>query len=198
MTTIQELQEITKSNAIAIKELRKSTKELKESIYKHDQRALENEEVHKQMKKELWGIWQSQEEVWIDLFRRNMKHILKPRWIEIETVTTKIKNIRNINWEKIEWEYDLIWINWKDVVVVEVKNKLRNENINKFVNKQLPRFKILFPDFENYNLYWWIGGLIVTEAQEKQAEKAWLFVFTQWKNWNATIMNKENFKAKIF
>ena len=188
MTNIKELQEITKRNAIGIENLRKEAEKARK----------ENEKSHKQMKKELWGIWQSQEEVWIDLFRRNMKKIMRKRWVKIENISTKFKNARKINWEIVEGEYDLMWINGKDIVVVEVKNKLKTDDIKKFVNKQLPRFKLLFPDFKNYNLYWWIWSLIVGKHQEEQAEKAWLFVFTKWNDWNATITNKENFKAKIF
>jgi hypothetical protein len=128
-----------------------------------------------------------------------MKWMLRKRWIYIDNTSTKFKNkIRLEDGTFLQWEYDLMWINWKDIVVVEVKNKLRNEDINKFLDKQLPRFKTLFPQYKNYNLYWWIWWLIVTEEQEKQAERQWLFVFTQWKEWNAMIMNDENFKAKIF
>jgi hypothetical protein len=151
------------------------------------------------MRKELWWIGQSQEEVWVDLFKRNMKWMLKRRWILVDNVVTKFKNSAKLkDGTFMQWEYDLMWINGKDIVVVEVKNKLRNEDINKFLEKQLPRFKILFPQYKDYNLYWWVWSLIVTEEQEKQAERKWLFVFTQWENWNAMIINDEKFKAKIF
>ena len=98
----------------------------------------------------------------------------------------------------LDGEYDLMWINGKDIVVVEVKNKLKTDHIKKFLEKQLPVFKILFPQYKDYNLYWWIWSLVVWECQEKQAEKAGLFVFTQWEDWNAMIMNSDDFKAKIF
>ena len=153
----------------------------------------------KEVQKELGWIWNSQEEVFIDLFRRNMKTILARRWIKVDSVTTRFKNaVKLDNWELLQWEYDLMWINGKDIVVVEVKNKLKQDHIEKFLKKQLPRFKTIFPQFKDYNLYWWVWSLIVWEHQEELAEKNWLFVFTQWEDWNAMIMNDENFKAKIF
>lgn len=91
-----------------------------------------------------------------------------------------------------------MWINGKDIVVVEVKNKLRNHDIEKFLTKQLPNFKILFPQYKDYNLYWGVWSLVVWEHQEQIAEKKGLFVFTQWEDWNAMIMNSDDFKAKIF
>ncbi len=186
---MQEIQEV----------LLEISKSQKESDIKFEKQKIENEKDFKKMRKELGWIGQSQEEVWIDLFKRNMKWMLRKRWISVDTVVTKFKNARKLeDGTFLQWKYDLMWINWKDIVVVEVKNKLRNEDINKFLNKQLPRFKTLFPQYKNYNLYWWIWWLIVTEEQEKQAERQWLFVFTQWKEWNAMIMNNKEFKAKIF
>jgi hypothetical protein len=160
---------------------------------------IEMKKQMKEVKKELWWIWNSQEEVWIDLFRRNMKWILRKKWIMIDTTSTRFKNsVKQEDWSMLDWEYDLMWINWKDIVVVEVKNKLKNDHIEKFIKKQLPKFKILFPQYKDYNLYWWIGSLIVWEHQEKIAEQKWLFVFTQWEDGNAMLMNSDKFKAKIF
>jgi hypothetical protein len=171
--------------ALSIDDTRKLKEEMKDL-----------KESHKQMQKELWGIWNSQEEVWIDLFRRNMKPMMRKRWIEVDNISTRFKSaIKLEDGTMLDGEYDLMWINWKDIVVIEVKNKMRDDYITKFVNKQLPKFKILFPQYKDYNLYGWIWWLIVWEHQEK---KAWLFVFTQWKDWSAVLMNKPDFKAKVF
>ena len=182
------------------KEEEKVRKE-EEKVRKEEER-IRKEEYEKDIKKlreDLWWIWRSQEEVWIDLFRRNMKSMMRNRWIEVDDIATKFKNrIKLDDGSTLEWEYDLMWINGKDIVVVEVKNKMRNDYIKKFVEKQLPKFKILFPQYKNYTLYGWIWGLIVWSHQEKLAEKAGLFVFTQGKDWQATLMNSKDFKAKVF
>jgi hypothetical protein len=159
----------------------------------------ETDRQKKEVQKELGWIWNIQEEVWVDLFRRNMKNILRKKWIYIDWTSTKFKNrVKLEDWSFIEWEYDLMWINGSDIVVVEVKNKLKDDHIQKFIKKQLPRFKLLFPQYKDYNLYGWVWSLIVWKNQEKMAEKLWLFVFTQWEDWNAMIANSKDFKAKIF
>ena len=189
---MREIQEMLARASSNIENLSKETDKLRGSQKETDRQM-------KEVQKELGWIWNSQEEVWIDLFRRNMKNILAKKWINIDIATTRFKNrVKLEDWTFIEWEYDLMWINWKDIVVVEVKNKLKDDHISKFINKQLPRFKLLFPEYKNYNLYWWIWSLIVWKHQEKIAEKQGLFVFTQWEDWNAMIMNDDNFKAKIF
>jgi len=189
---MEEIQKLLAEWARQSLEFKKWMSELRESQKETDKQM-------KEVQKELGWIWNSQEEVWIDLFRRNMKKTLARRWIKVDSVTTRFKNaVKLDNWELLQWEYDLMWINGKDIVVVEVKNKLKQDHIEKFLKKQLPRFKTIFPQFKDYNLYWGVWSLIVWEHQEKLAEKNWLFVFTQWEDWNAMIMNDENFKAKIF
>ncbi len=174
-------------------------KEIKKVLLELSISQKETDRQMKEVQKELWWIWNSQEEVGIDLFKINMKGILARRWVNIDRTSTKFYNdVKLENWEIIKWEYDLMWINWQDIVVVEVKNKLKNDHIKKILKTQLPKFKLLFPQYKDYNLYWWVWSLIVWEDEEKLAEKNWLFVFTQGKDWNVMIANKPNFKAKVF
>ncbi|MDQ7009363.1 MAG: hypothetical protein Q9M94_03680 [Candidatus Gracilibacteria bacterium] len=215
MTNIMdEIQKIQLENSIGMKELRVSQKEtdrqmeksneefdkrMKESELKREKSNKEFDKRMKEVQKELGGIGNSQEEVGVDLFRRNMKNILAKKGIKIDITTTRFKNsVRLEDGTFLQGEYDLMGINGKDIVVVEVKNKLKDDHIDKFLNIQLPRFKILFPQYKNYNLYGGIGSLIVGEHQERKAEKQGLFVFTQGKDGNAMIMNNDNFVAKTF
>ena len=196
----KETGEQMKRNSIEIKE---SQKEMDKQMKRNSEQSLKDtEDLKKQIKetnKQLWWMWRSQEEVWIDLFRRNMKPMMRKRGIEVDNISTRFKSaIKLEDGTMLDGEYDLMWINWKDIVVVEVKNKMRDDYITKFVDKQLPKFKTLFPQYKDYNLYGWIWWLIVWEHQEKKAEKAWLFVFTQWKDWSAVLMNKPDFEAKVF
>jgi len=159
-------------------ELKKSQLKTDEQMKKNSEQSLiDTKDLNRQIKetnKQLWWMWRSQEEVWIDLFRRNMKPMMRKRWIEVDNISTRFKSaIKLEDGTMLQWEYDLMWINGKDIVVVEVKNKMRDNYITKFVDKQLPKFKILFPQYKDYNLYGWIWWLIVWEHQEKKAEKAW-------------------------
>jgi Cdc6-like AAA superfamily ATPase len=44
-------------------------------------------------------------------------------------------------------------INGNEVVIVEVKNKLKRDNVDNFIDKQIPNFKILFPQYKDYKIY---------------------------------------------
>ena len=147
----KETGEQMKRNSIEIKE---SQKEMDKQMKRNSEQSLKDtEDLKKQIKetnKQLWWMWRSQEEVWIDLFRRNMKPMMRNRWIEVDNISTRFKSaIKLEDGTMLDGEYGLMWINWKDIVVVEVKNKMRNDYITKFVNKQLPKFKILFPQYKD-------------------------------------------------
>ena len=63
-------------------------------------------DIMKEIQKELGWIWNSQEEVWIDLFRRNMKNILAKKWIYIYDTTTRficIYSMRRLKCNDNEW-----------------------------------------------------------------------------------------------
>ena len=166
------------------------------SKWSEDYKKYEQEKID-----EMLEGYYTKEERFIDFFVDNMDPELQKRWLIIDDMSTNFKNFVKINNNEIEESYDLLLINRKEkyVVIVEILLVYNNEDsINYFFNNKLPRFKILFPLYKDYNLYWWVWSLIVWEHQEKLAEKKWLFVFTQWKDWNAMIMNKKDFKAKIF
>jgi hypothetical protein len=50
-------------------------------------------------------------------------------------------------------EYDLIAVNRKYVVLIEIKNKVRMDDVNKLLSDQLKSFRKDFPEYENHKLY---------------------------------------------
>ena len=66
---------------------------------------------------------------------------------------TKIKDEKT---KKTLGEYDIIAVNHKELVVVEVKNKVIPDHITHFIEVQLPKFKTLLPEYKNYKVY---GGI---------------------------------------
>ncbi|MBL0708363.1 MAG: hypothetical protein JJW00_04880 [Sulfurimonas sp.] len=51
------------------------------------------------------------------------------------------KYIRN----DMKGEYDIVLFNGDSVMVVEIKNKIRDKDINNLKNKQIKKFRELFP-----------------------------------------------------
>ena len=97
-------------------ELKKSQLKTDEQMKKNSEQSLiDTKDLNRQIKetnKQLWWMWRSQEEVWIDLFRRNMKPMMRKRWIEVDNISTRFKSaIKLEDGTMLDWEYDLMWIN---------------------------------------------------------------------------------------
>ena len=121
-----------------------------------------------------------QGEIAEDLFRRNLPSLLSGYGITEEQV------YRNAHMPGRR-QYDLVAVNGSLVFVFEVKNKLRENDIKRFCDLQLPDFKRVFPIYRDHTLYGGIGALVVKDEMQAQAEKRGLFVLTQGENDSAKL-----------
>jgi hypothetical protein len=88
--------------------------------------------------------------------------------------------------------------NGDKVLVVEVKNKLEKRMVDRFLEKKLPSFKELFPEYEKYQVIGGMGALVVKDDVGRYAEKAGLYVLTQTDEGGAALLNREGFKPRTF
>ena len=121
-----------------------------------------------------------QGEIAEDLFRRNLPSLLSGYGITEEQV------YRNAHMPGRR-QYDLVAVNGSLVFVFEVKNKLRENDIKRFCELQLPDFKRVFPIYRDHTVYGGIGALVVKDEMQAQAEKRGLFVLTQGENDSAKL-----------
>ena len=133
-----------------------------------------------------------QGEVAEDLFYRNVRYLFKE---ERDLIFSVVK--RNLK-KKGVGEYDIVAVNGDAVLVIEVKNKLQNRMVDNFVEKKLPKFKKIFPEYQGRRLFGGIGALVVKDAVGRYAEKAGLYVLTQTSEGGAALVNRKNFRAKEF
>jgi len=132
-----------------------------------------------------------QGEVAEDLFFRNLRGVFKKARIDLKKVKRNLKR-------KGEGEFDLVAENGDKVLVVEVKNKLEKRMVDRFLEKKLPRFKELFPEYEKYQVIGGMGALVVKDDVGRYAEKAGLYVLTQTDEGGAALLNREGFKPRTF
>ena len=121
-----------------------------------------------------------QGEIAEDLFRRNLPSLLSGYGITEEQV------YRNAHMPGRR-QYDLVAVNGSLVFVFEVKNKLRENDIKRFCELQLPDFKRVFPIYRDHTVYGGIGALVVKDEMQAQAEKRGLFLLTQGENDGAKL-----------
>jgi hypothetical protein len=138
-----------------IKETRKDMQET-DRLQKENARQIEKTDRQiKELNSQYGGISNSNgdmaEEYFFNAFKRNktfmnqtFDKVLRNKWIDTE-----------------EWkaEFDLLLLNGKSVVIIEVKYKAEyNIKIQKLVSRVRP-FKALFPEYKNHNIYLGVAAM---------------------------------------
>jgi len=94
-------------------------------------------------------------------------------------------------------QYDIVLYSQNCVAVIEVKHKFHPRDAQIFVDEKLPKFKKLFPEHKNDQLYGAIAGFIIPQDAIDIAEKAGLFVFCQ-SGSNMKNLNDTSFIPRIY
>jgi hypothetical protein len=166
-------------------------RELKESQAKTDEQMRRTDAKLDRIGQQLGDLGLVQGEVAEDLFFRNLRGTFRKVKMDIKKVKRNLKR-------KGEGEFDLVAVDGDRVLVVEVKNKLEKRMVDRFVERKLPRFKEMFPEYDKYQVVGGMGALVVKDDVGRYAEKAGLYVLTQTDEGGATLLNREGFKPKTF
>ena len=123
-----------------------------------------------------------------NLVKGNLAKRLKEKGIAVERALTRIRTPQA--------EFDIIVVNGKEVVVVEVKCTLDPSDVDEFVEK-MKKFTTSMPEYKDKNIYGALAFLINSNRNaEKKAEKQGFFVIQA--TGDVLITNKKNFKPKTF
>ena len=94
------------------------------------------------------------------------------------------------------YEYDIIAVNGKEIVVVEVKTTLKVNSVKDFL-ESLRKFTTRMPHYKNKTIYGAVAWLRAEEESDIYAERQGLFVIRATGS-SASIVNQENFKPQVF
>ncbi|MCZ0933156.1 MAG: DUF3782 domain-containing protein [Oligoflexia bacterium] len=123
-----------------------------------------------------------------NLVKGSLAQKLRERGVKVEKVIT------NAKYGGIE--FDIIAINGKETVIVEVKATLDPSDVDKF-KKNMEKFKTLWPEFKKKTVYGAMAFLLKSNRQaEKLAEKQGFFVISA--TGDVIIKNEEGFEPKAF
>ena len=94
------------------------------------------------------------------------------------------------------FEFDIVAMNGEEVVVVEVKTRLRPRDVPHFL-KKLDKFTAYVPHFEDKKIYGAVAFLKAHESVQTHAARQGLFVIRATGN-SASIVNEETFEPRVF
>ena len=166
-----------------------------ESKKERDEQWKKDKAETKKLKEMIFGLGNNLGQITEDYFYNSVASDKKVAGIQYDRISRNLKmETKNLN-----GEYDIVLINSSRLLVIEVKQKPHIKDVEKFINKQLPNFRKLFPEYAKYTIYGAFAGMTFEENTLEYAKEKGLYVLTQnQENKNIQLLNKEGFKATEF
>jgi len=131
-----------------------------------------NERNLAKMREELLGISKSNCMVAEDYFFESLSESKAFAGIHFDDVQRNIKaKIKLEDGTILVDEYDTVMYNDTAVCIVEVKYRLREDDVDEVANTSAANFKKLFPYYANYKIYLAVAGLTVEKTAVDCAKK---------------------------
>ena len=137
---------------------------LKEKFAETDRQMKETDRRMKELQKTLGGMANSHgsfaEEYFFNSFEDNEQNFFGEHFDEIEkNVKGRLKNLKD--------EYDIVLYNGISVAIIEVKYKAHKGDVDK-VLKKAETFRILFPDYKDFNIYLGLASMAFYPELEQE------------------------------
>jgi hypothetical protein len=119
------------------------------------------------------GASNNQGKVAEEFFYNSLKHRPELDGIRFDFIDKNITRTRN----NIEEEYDIILVNGSIVFIIEVKYRLHRKDIDRYVDRKLPNFLKLFPEYSGYDIRLAFASFhIEDELKDYAKEKGFLLL----------------------
>lgn len=176
------------------------TKELfTQSSIEFDRRMLETEKLLKANGKHMKDLMKKVDEAelrWSKfteaLVEGTLLKLLKERGINVDTTNMREKRTYNDS----PYEIDIIAKNGQEVVAVEVKTTLKNDDVKDYL-KKLTYFREALPEYAQKTVYGAVAYISADKEAITFAAKHGLFVIKA-TNESAKILNRIEFKPKVW
>lgn len=100
-----------------------------------------------------------------DFFFNSLKHNPSINGIQFDFIDKNVHRFKN----GIEEEYDILLVNGKDIMIIEVKYTLHPRDIDRMLERKIPNFYKLFPEYRNYRIHTAFASFSLTEDMKQIA-----------------------------
>ena len=152
---------------ITKEDLAKAILELKESQAETDKQMKETQKTLKKVTKLVGNISNNQGDIAEEFFYNSLENNPTLAGIDYDFIDKNAHRSKN----KIEDEYDIFLVNGKDIAIIEVKYKAHKNDVEKLINKKYENFKILYPEYKNYNHHLGLASFNINESVKNLALK---------------------------
>ena len=163
--TLAEATLLSKENEKELKELKKSIAETNKGIDK----------MYKSIcgvKEELGGISKSNGMYAEDYFYASLRETKTFGGVHFDEVEQNVGGMLKFkDGTKLRGQFDVVLYNDTAICIMEIKYRLREEDVLKAIEKDVDNFKKLFPVYEKYNFYLAVGGMAIDDKVIETAEQ---------------------------
>jgi hypothetical protein len=161
-------------NAKGFSELRELQKKNEEKSEKEFAKLREDlvklKDSQKEMQNVLSGIGISNGLVAEDLIYNSLYKRMSFGGVTFDDIDQGIRRGKKLpDGKKIQGEFDVILFNGASIAIIDVKYRVRKEDIDYLIDVQMTKFKILFPQYKDFRTYLGLGGLSFQKGVERDA-----------------------------
>ena len=170
---ILEIKELQKDTNEKFQDTDKKFRETRKEFQDIAQRFKETDRFIKNLSINVDGISRTQGEITEDYFFNILKEDKRVGELKFDNIE---RNLYQYARHNLKGEYDIIMFNGDSVLIVEIKNKIRNKDIDNLKNKQIANFRELFPNYRDFKIYGAVAGFTIKDELIKKATDEGFFV----------------------
>ena len=187
---LREVSESQRQTDRLIAEVAEGQKEMRLQMQETDRRMRQTDVRLKKLDDLFNGQWGKLMEALVD---GELIELLNGRDIEVMRTVTSVKQKRG---GQTVSEIDILAVNGREVVAVEVKTTLKVRDVDRFVER-LRNVGELLPEYRDRKAYGAVAYLKADESSDEYAERQGLFVIRA-TGGSASITNRKDFRPRVF
>jgi len=153
-------------------ELRAMFAELHASQKETDRKMKETDEQIKEVARQLGGIGNSNGEFAEEFFYNSLEKTMTFADIHFDCISNKFARKKIMpDKTEIKAQFDIVLHNGNSIALIEAKYKANLKDVKELVEKKVPDFRVLYPEFAKYKLYLGIGSLVLKDRVVQEAKK---------------------------
>ena len=132
----------------------------------------ETDKQIKAMQEELGGIGKSNGEFAEEFFYNSLKKTMRFAGVRYKYISDKFAREKPMpDNTEIKAQFDIVLHNGKYIALIEAKYKANLKDVREMIEKKVPNFRLLYPEYAKHKLYLGIGSLVLKDRVIQEAKK---------------------------
>jgi len=155
-----------------IQEIREIQKETERILKETSLQMQETDRKMKEVSRQLGGMGNTNGQFAEEFFYNTLEKTKSFAGIRFDQISNKFaRNIVMPDKTEKRAQFDIVLLNGDSLALIEAKYKAEKEDVEEMIEKKLPNFRFLYPEYAEYKVYLGIGSLVLREQIIQEAKK---------------------------